>query len=63
MEEITLKVEASYGCKVQVGDIVEADKEIGNAPRTGLPVKTPIAGTVKSIDFNSKEHSFVIVIS
>ncbi len=63
MKEITIKVEASYGCKVQVGDTVEAGEEIGNALRTGQPVKTPIAGTVKSIDFNSKEHSFVIVIS
>ena len=61
--QITLRVEASYGCNVKVGDVLEPGTQIGNALGTKLPVNTPTAGIVRSVDFNSKDHSFGIVIA
>jgi biotin carboxyl carrier protein len=62
MSEISLKVDATCGPAVKAGDTVEAGDKIGNALRTGQPVKAPAAGIVKSVDFRSRDHSFVIVI-
>ena len=62
MNEISLRVDATCGLAVEVGDTVEAGDRIGNAPRTGRPVKTPASGIVKSVDFRSGDHSFVVVI-
>jgi len=63
MKEISLKVEASYGLSVKVGDVIEAGMRIGNALDNKKPLKTPMDGTVKSIVFDSKDHSFVVVIT
>jgi Na+-translocating ferredoxin:NAD+ oxidoreductase RnfC subunit len=62
MSEISLKVDASSGPAVKVGDTVEAGDKIGNARKTDQPVRAPAAGIVKSVDFRSRDHSFVVVI-
>jgi len=62
MSEISLKVDATCGPAVKAGDMVDAGDSVGNALGTGQLVKAPAAGIVKSVDFRSRDHSFVIVI-
>jgi Na+-translocating ferredoxin:NAD+ oxidoreductase RnfC subunit len=62
MEEIELKVQASVGLSVKVGDHVNPNDKIGNALRSKQPVKTPIRGIIKRINFCPRDHSFLVTI-
>jgi len=59
---VTLRVEASHGVNVKIGDLVRRGDKIGTAIDFKGSVTSPVDGVVRSIDFDSDAHAFVIKI-
>ncbi|MBW8003083.1 MAG: hypothetical protein FVQ80_13870 [Planctomycetes bacterium] len=61
-EKIEIKVDATYGVKVKVGDNVDRGQEIGKASCTGQMVTASISGVVREIRFEPQSHEFAVVL-
>jgi len=57
-----VRVEASRGTSVKVGDLVKRGQKLGIALDFRGSVTSPVDGVVRSVDFDSETHSFVIKI-
>lgn len=62
MVTVTLRVEASHGTRVKVGDSVRRGQKLGAALDFKGSITSPVDGVVRSIDFDSDTHTFVIKI-
>jgi len=62
-KEAILRVDATYGLAVKVGDKVRPGKRLSSAPGSGATSAAPVAGTVRSIQLDAERHEFVIVIA
>ncbi len=60
--DYVLKVEASFGVKVRVGDRVKKGMELGKNPDKEGTLISPVSGTVSNISFNPKNHTLEIKI-
>lgn len=61
--EILLRVDATYGLTVKVGDRVRQGERLSpNAPPGALSI-APVTGVVRSIRFDPDRHDFVIAIA
>jgi len=59
--DITLRIDATFGLKIKAGDTIYTGQHIGaNQEQT---VSSPVSGTAKSIQFDSENHEFLVVIS
>lgn len=58
-----LRVSATYSLEVEVGDAVHRGDKIQTVPDTEEAVVSSVSGTVESIQFDSGNHEFVIVIA
>jgi Na+-translocating ferredoxin:NAD+ oxidoreductase RnfC subunit len=63
MNEITLRVNATWHLTVAVGDAVRRGQKMNEGPDTDESSRAPVSGTVKSIQFDPGPHEFVIVIA
>jgi Na+-translocating ferredoxin:NAD+ oxidoreductase RnfC subunit len=63
IQETILRVEATYDLTVEVGDRVHRGKRLSRSPESDTTSTAPVAGTVKSIQFDPERHEFVIVIA
>ncbi len=63
MREIEIKVDATYGVKVKVGDKVSKGQEAGKNPFANEVVTCPVSGVVREIRFEPENHEFVIVLT
>ena len=61
-DAVTLLVEASHGITVKVGDPVRRGDNLGSALGFKGSVASPVDGIVRSVDFDSNAHAFVIKI-
>jgi Na+-translocating ferredoxin:NAD+ oxidoreductase RnfC subunit len=61
-QQIILRVEATYDLTVEVGDRVRRGERLSRSPESDATSAAPVAGTVKSIQFDPERHEFVIVI-
>jgi len=59
--EITLRVDATCGLKIMVGDKIHRGQHIGT--KKEQTVTSLLSGTVKSIRFDPDNHEFLIVVS
>lgn len=62
MENVILKVDASFGVEVEVGDDVKAGRLLGIDSKTGRKVFSPIDGVVAECRFDPSGHEFSIVL-
>jgi len=62
MENILLKVDATFGVEVEDGDDVKAGSVLGVDSKTGGKVFAPIDGIVAECRFDSNSHEFSIVL-
>ncbi len=58
-----VRVSATYGLTIKVGDEVRRGQKINEGPETDPTSRAPVAGIVKSIQFDPGGHEFVIVIA
>ena len=63
MREIEIKVDATYGVTVKVGDKVSKGQEIGQKSFAGEIATSPVSGVVRNIRFEPTNHEFVIVLA
>lgn len=63
MKKIVIKVDATYGVKVKVGNTVSQGQEIGKNPFASEVVTCPVSGVVRDIRFEPANHEFVIVLT
>lgn len=57
-----VRVEATFGPDVKVGDHVTTGQKLGTAPDFEGVVRSPIDGRVRRISFDADDHTFVICI-
>lgn len=57
-----VRVEATFGASVKVGDRVTKGQKLGTAPGFKAAVISPVDGVVKEITFDAEDHTFVISI-
>ena len=63
MSEIELRVNATQGTGVRVGQTVHRNQIVGQkADGSGQPYFCPIDGRVLKIDFDGENHEFIITI-
>ncbi|MGQ9628217.1 MAG: biotin/lipoyl-containing protein [Anaerolineae bacterium] len=62
MKLYKVRVEATYGADVKVGDRVTKGQKLGTASDFKTPVASPVDGVVKEISFDADDHTFVINI-
>jgi Na+-translocating ferredoxin:NAD+ oxidoreductase RnfC subunit len=62
MNEITVRVSATWHLAVAVGDTVRRGQKMNEGPETDESSRAPVSGIVKSIQFDSGNHEFAIVI-
>jgi len=63
MSEIELRVNATQGTGVRVGETVHKNQIVGQkADDSGQPYFCPIDGRVTKIDFDGENHEFIITI-
>jgi Na+-translocating ferredoxin:NAD+ oxidoreductase RnfC subunit len=60
--EIVLRIDATEGPKVQVGDKVRQGQPVAAGGAEADATAAPVSGTVTRIDFDAPAHEFVIVI-
>jgi Na+-translocating ferredoxin:NAD+ oxidoreductase RnfC subunit len=58
-----VRVSATYDLLVRVGDLVQSGDPMQTVPDTDELVVAPVSGTVESVQFDSADHEFVIVIA
>ncbi len=58
-----LRVDATYDLTVKVGDKVRRGERLSQSPEPGARSAAPVAGTIRSIQFDSERHEFVIAIA
>jgi Na+-translocating ferredoxin:NAD+ oxidoreductase RnfC subunit len=63
MNEVALRVSATWHLTVGVGDVVRRGQKVNESPQTDESSRAPLSGTVKSIQFDPGPHEFVIVIA
>jgi Na+-translocating ferredoxin:NAD+ oxidoreductase RnfC subunit len=62
-KQAIVRVDATYDLMVKVGDKVRRTERLSSAPESHATSAAPVAGTVRSIQFDSERHEFVIVIA
>jgi len=62
-QETILRVEATYDLTARVGDRVRRGERLSRSPESDTASAAPVAGTVKSIQFDPEHHEFVIVLA
>ena len=62
VKEVILKIDASFGVEVAVGDEVEAGEFLGFDAKTGGKVFSPMDGVVAECSFDSGSHEFRISV-
>jgi Na+-translocating ferredoxin:NAD+ oxidoreductase RnfC subunit len=62
MNEIALRVSATWHLTLAVGDTVRQGQRISESPEDESS-RAPVSGTVKSIQFDPGPHEFVVVIA
>jgi Na+-translocating ferredoxin:NAD+ oxidoreductase RnfC subunit len=62
-EETTVRVDATYDLTVKAGDRVRRGERLSRAPEPAARPIAPVAGVIKSIQFDPERHEFVIVIA
>jgi Na+-translocating ferredoxin:NAD+ oxidoreductase RnfC subunit len=60
--EIVLRIDATEGPKVQVGDRVRQGQRLAAGGAETEATATPVSGTITRIDFDAAAHEFVLVI-
>jgi Na+-translocating ferredoxin:NAD+ oxidoreductase RnfC subunit len=63
MTDVILRIDATFGLKVKVGDKVRQGEELGTNADTGYLATCPISGIVKSVSFDPENHEFVVAVS
>jgi len=63
MTEVILRIDATFGLKVKVGDKVRQREDLGKNADTGDSATCPISGLVKSVSFDPENHEFLVVVS
>jgi len=63
MNEVTLRLDATWHLTVAVGDTVRRGQKMNESPETDESSRAPVSGTVKSIQFDPGHHEFVIVMA
>jgi Na+-translocating ferredoxin:NAD+ oxidoreductase RnfC subunit len=58
--ETIVRVDATYDLRVEVGDAIHKGDRISDAP--AQQAFAPVSGTVKSVEFDPRNHEFVIAI-
>jgi len=61
--ELILRVDATYDLIVKAGDRVRRQQRVSQNPEPHARAKAPIAGIIKSIQFDPERHEFVIAIA
>ncbi|MFZ0033874.1 MAG: hypothetical protein WAK60_02645 [Sedimentisphaerales bacterium] len=59
--EITLRIDATCGLKIKSGDKIRKGQYISTNQEQVMT--SPVSGTVKSVNFDSDNHEFLIVVS
>lgn len=62
-KQAIVRVDATYDLTVKVGDRVRRAERLSSAPESDATSAAPVAGTIRSIQFHSERHEFVIVIA
>jgi len=62
MKEIVLRVDATFGLNVKVGDEVPTGHRLGVSAKTAKVLCSPASGVVREIAFDPDRHEFRIVI-
>ena len=57
---MTLKVDATWGLKIKVGDKIRKGQRI--SANQEHAVTSPVSGMVKSVRFDSDNHEFLVVV-
>jgi Na+-translocating ferredoxin:NAD+ oxidoreductase RnfC subunit len=60
--EIALRIDATEGPKVHVGDKVRRGQPLAAGGAEADATLAPVSGTVTRIDFHAAAHEFVVVI-
>jgi len=60
MKDVVLQVDATFGLKVQAGDVVQQGDEIGIEAGTSEMLFAAVSGTVKGVVFNAASHTFEV---
>jgi len=60
MKAVILKVDATFGVKVQAGDRVQQGDEIGIKADTLEMLTAAVSGIVKGVSFNAESHTFEV---
>lgn len=63
MNQVTLRLDATWHLTVAVGDTVRRGQRMNEGPETNESSRAPVSGIVKSIQFDPDHHEFVIVIA
>ncbi|MBN1508168.1 MAG: hypothetical protein JW955_15060 [Sedimentisphaerales bacterium] len=58
-----LRVEATCGLTVKVGDTVRQGERLSQCPEPGAGSTAPATGIVRSIRFDGERHEFVVAIA
>ena len=61
--ETIVRVSATGGLNVQVGERVRRGQELSAGPSTDSPSTAPVSGFIERIQFDPDNHEFVIVIT
>jgi len=61
-DDYILNVDATFGVKVKVGDIVKKGMELGKIPDNKGTLLSPESGVVSNIYFNPQNHTLEIKI-
>jgi Na+-translocating ferredoxin:NAD+ oxidoreductase RnfC subunit len=62
-QETIMRVSATGGLNVRVGDRVGRGQKLSAGPSTDSASTAPVSGIVESIHFDPGQHEFVIVIT
>jgi hypothetical protein len=60
MKDVVLEVDATFGVKVQAGDVVRQGDEIGIKAGTSEMLTAVVPGIVKGVSFNAASHTFEV---
>jgi hypothetical protein len=63
MNEIVLKVDATFGPKVKIGDKIHRGDIVGVIPNSRRSLRAPVGGIIKEVSFCSQDHSFTIILT
>ena len=63
MNEVTLRLDATWHLTVAAGDTVRRGQKMNESPQTNESCRAPVSGTIESIQFDPAHHEFVIVMT